>query len=80
MIRFAAKYGCSKVYTDLYQLAADAEIDAVYIASPNACHEIQSEILLKGQKHVILEIVFMHHKSEICIYKGSTERYNLVNL
>lgn len=52
---FATKYGCSKVYTDLYQLAADAEIDAVYIASPNACHEIQSEILLKGQKHVICE-------------------------
>jgi len=52
---YANKWGCNKVYTSLEDLAADPEIDAVYIASPNACHQGQTEILLKGGKHVICE-------------------------
>ena len=34
---FAQQWGAQKVYTDLAQMAADEEIDAVYIASPTAC-------------------------------------------
>lgn len=52
---FAEKHGCSKVYTDLQDLAKDSEIEAVYIASPNICHANQSKILLKGGKHIICE-------------------------
>ncbi len=52
---FAEKHGAKKVYTDLYELANDKDIDAVYIASPNVCHAPQSEILLKGGKHIICE-------------------------
>ena len=52
---YARKNGCKKVYTDLQELAADEEIEAVYIASPNSCHAWQSEALLKGGKHVICE-------------------------
>lgn len=52
---FAKKHGCQKVYTDLNSLVEDEEIDAVYIASPNSCHGWQSEVLLKGGKHVICE-------------------------
>lgn len=52
---YAQKHGCSKVYTSLEDLAADKEIKAVYIASPNSCHPWQTEILLKGGKHVICE-------------------------
>lgn len=52
---FAEKHGCQKVYTDLNALAKDEEIEAVYIASPNNCHAWQSEVLLKGGKHVICE-------------------------
>ena len=37
------------------ELVCDEEIEAVYIASPNSCHEWQSEVLLKGGKHVICE-------------------------
>ena len=52
---YAKKHGVSKVYTDLNDLINDKQIEAVYIASPNSCHEWQSEILLKGGKHVICE-------------------------
>lgn len=54
-ISFAQKFGCQKVYTSLNDLAADNEIDAVYVASPNSCHAEQSEFLLTSGKHVICE-------------------------
>ncbi len=52
---FGAKFGCDKVYTDLEAMAKDPSIDAVYIASPNAFHFIQSKIMLQNGKHVICE-------------------------
>lgn len=52
---YAKKHGAKKVYTNLDDLAKDKEIEAVYIASPNSCHEWQSELLLKNGKHVICE-------------------------
>ena len=52
---YAKKHGCNKVYTSLEDLAADKEIEAVYIASPNSCHPSQTETLLKGGKHIICE-------------------------
>lgn len=54
-IAFAQKFGCNKVYTSLDDLANDSEIQAVYIASPNSCHESQTEFLLRAGKHVICE-------------------------
>lgn len=53
--QWAAEQGCSKVHTDLQALANDPDIDAVYIASPNICHGPQTEMMLRGGKHVICE-------------------------
>lgn len=52
---FAEKHGAERVYTDLSALAADDDIDFVYIASPNLCHEAQTITLLHGGKHVLVE-------------------------
>ncbi len=52
---FVKKFGVDKVYTSLEDLAADGEIDAVYVASPNALHFQQSCYLLRHKKHVICE-------------------------
>ena len=52
---FAQQWGAQKVYTDLAQMAADEEIDAVYIASPNRLHYEQSKLFLQHGKHVICE-------------------------
>ena len=52
---FAKKHGAKKVYTSLVDLAADPEIDAVYIASPNLFHAEQSKFLLNSGKHILCE-------------------------
>ena len=52
---FAAKWGAPRTYTSLDALCADPVIEAVYVASPNACHEAQAIALLKAGKHVLCE-------------------------
>lgn len=52
---FASRVGCSRVITDLSELARDEDIDAVYIASPNYYHFMQSKLMLENGKHVICE-------------------------
>ncbi|MDD3693351.1 MAG: Gfo/Idh/MocA family oxidoreductase [Oscillospiraceae bacterium] len=52
---FACKYGDIPVYTDIEKLAKCADIDAVYIASPNALHYSQSKLFLQHGKHVLCE-------------------------
>lgn len=52
---FAEKRGVSAIFTDISELAACPDIDAVYVASPNSLHFPQSMALLCGGKHVICE-------------------------
>ncbi len=51
---FAEKNGCHTVFTSVEALAGSS-IPAVYIASPNALHARQAEILLQAGKHVLCE-------------------------
>ena len=44
-----------RILTDLESLAADPQIDAVYIASPNRFHVEQSRRMLEAGKHVLCE-------------------------
>lgn len=54
-LAFCQKTGCTgAVYTSLDALAA-ADVDAVYVASPNVCHFEQSKFLLEHGKHVLCE-------------------------
>ena len=52
---FAAAHGVSKVYTSLEEIAADGDIDAVYIASPNVFHAPQAIMLMDAGKSVLVE-------------------------
>lgn len=52
---FAAKYAGASIYTDLEAMVSSAEVDAVYIASPNSMHAEHSLICLNHGKHVICE-------------------------
>ena len=52
---FAEHHGAKKTYVDLREMAADPEIDVVYIASPNVFHAKQSVLFLEAGKHVICE-------------------------
>lgn len=52
---YAAKHGATRAFTDLAEMACSPEIDAVYVASPNAFHYEQCKLLLEHGKHVICE-------------------------
>src|SRR5207302_636552 len=52
---FAAKYEVELTFTDLNEMAASEEIDAVYIASPNSYHAEQAILFMEHGKHVLCE-------------------------
>jgi 1,5-anhydro-D-fructose reductase (1,5-anhydro-D-mannitol-forming) len=52
---FSTKHALNKAYTNIDELAADGEIDAVWITTPNHLHVEHASRLLKSGKHVLLE-------------------------
>ncbi len=52
---YAEKHGAGLVFTDLAEMASSPQVDAVYVASPNAFHYEQCKCLLEHGKHVICE-------------------------
>ena len=54
-LEYAKKKGAERTYTTISALCEDNDIDFVYIASPNICHEEQTIALLKAGKHVLVE-------------------------
>lgn len=62
---FKNKYNFKKIYTNLEDMSNDEHIDAVYIASPNACHHNQTVLFLKNKKHVLCEKAFASNSLEV---------------
>lgn len=52
---FAAAHGADLCFDSLDALAESPAVDAVYLASPNACHMEQAVRLLHAGKHVLCE-------------------------
>ncbi|MBQ9736597.1 MAG: Gfo/Idh/MocA family oxidoreductase [Clostridia bacterium] len=52
---FAAQNGIPHAFSSLDEFFASDAFEAVYIASPNACHEEQSIAALRAGKHVLCE-------------------------
>ncbi|ANU22071.1 Gfo/Idh/MocA family protein [Planococcus donghaensis] len=52
---FAEKYAIENVYTDMTVMFSSGDIEAVYIASPNAMHAEQSLLAMKHGIHVLCE-------------------------
>jgi len=53
--KFASRVKAGKAYTSVAELAADTEIDAVWVASPNHMHFDHAKSLLEAGKHVLCE-------------------------
>src|SRR5829696_9950998 len=51
--RLAERYGIPRVTTDWRALAADPEVDAAVIGTPNALHAAQAVAFLEAGKHVL---------------------------
>ncbi len=52
---FGGRYGARLFFDDLRELASCPEVDAVYVASPNAAHARQALEMIAGGKHVLVE-------------------------
>jgi scyllo-inositol 2-dehydrogenase (NADP+) len=52
---FADKHKVTNVYTDMVEMFQSGDIDAVYIASPNAFHAEQSILAMQNGIHVLCE-------------------------
>lgn len=77
-ITFGESFGCKRVYTSLAEMAADTEIDAVYIASPNSFHFEQSRIFLEAGKHVICEKPITTSAKEYSTLKALADKKGLI--
>ena len=63
--QFAQKYGIAKVYHSYDALFADAEVDAVYVATPHTHHLVQSTQALQSGKAVLCEKPITTNPSEL---------------
>lgn len=52
---FGTEYGAKKFYGSYEEMAADPEIDAVYISTPNTMHMENTLLFLKNKKAVLCE-------------------------
>ena len=52
---FTERHDGTTPFTSLDELAASDSVDAVYIATPNACHLEQALACMRGGKHVLVE-------------------------
>ncbi len=61
---FASRHGVAKVYETSEQLVADADIDAVYIATPPSSHLMYAVQVANAGKHVYVEKPMAMHLDE----------------
>ena len=61
---FAREYGIAKAYGSYEELAADPQVEAVYIATPNNYHFENTMLCLKAGKHVLCEKPFTTNAGE----------------
>lgn len=64
---FAARHDIPRCFDSLEEMASGEEIDAVYIASPNALHVEQTLLFLRAGKHVLCE-------KPATVFPGEVER------
>jgi predicted dehydrogenase len=63
--QFANEYGYKKYYGSYEEMAADPELEVVYIASPHSHHYEHTMLCLRNGKHVICEKAFAINSVEV---------------
>jgi len=53
--QMGAKFGVSKLYSDLEALAENREVDATIVCTPTSAHAEAAKVLINGGKHVFVE-------------------------
>ena len=63
--QFAASHGIPRSYAGYDQLVGDAEVEAVYIASPHSGHREHALLAIAAGKHVLVEKALARNASEV---------------
>ena len=73
---FAQKHGFAKAYASYEALAADPEVEIVYIATPHAFHCDNILLCLEAGKHVLSEkpMVVNARQAQLCMAQPSRSR------
>lgn len=77
---YAEKHGASHCFTTVEELASCEEVDAVYVASPNALHFEQSKLLLERGKHVICEKPLCAQADKVRILQETARKQGVIFL
>ena len=75
---FADKHGIPDCYDSLEALASADNVDAVYIASPTACHAAQSIQMLNAGKHVLCEKPVASNEKELQAMLAAAKEHGVV--
>ena len=62
--QFAEEFGFKKAYGSYEELAADNEVDIIYVASPHSYHHDHTMLCLKNRKAVLCEKAFALNSRE----------------
>jgi predicted dehydrogenase len=62
--RFADRHGISRRHASYQALAADPEVDAIYVATPHPFHHENALLALEAGKHVLVEKAFTMNAAE----------------
>jgi predicted dehydrogenase len=77
---FAARHRIPTAHPSYEALAADPEVDVVYVATPHPMHAANAALALRGGKHVLVEKPFTLNASEARNVVELAEREQLVVL
>lgn len=77
---FTERHGGSRPFTSLEQLANCKDVDAVYIATPNALHYKQALACVRGDKHVLVEKPFCSNRYEAQSLYAAAELHHVLAL
>lgn len=75
--QFADEYGFKKYYGSYEELASDAALDIIYIASPHSHHYEHSMLCLKNRKAVLCEKAFALNSREVDAMISEAARQNV---
>ncbi|MDR2888027.1 MAG: Gfo/Idh/MocA family oxidoreductase [Bacteroidales bacterium] len=74
---FAGEHGIKKYYGSYEELAADTDVDIIYIASPHASHFEHTMLCLKNRKAVLCEKAFALDTAEAAAMIEEAHRQNV---
>ena len=82
--KFAKEHGIERVYTRIEDLMNDADVEVIYVASPNSLHFEQAKMALIHGKNVIIEkpicsnekelneLIDLAHKKQLMFFEAMT--------